>query len=111
MKSTGKKAFVITAVQPWNSVYRDDQECERHTTDTQEEIDFCLNNCPYASSECCNCLSGGKPKQNRSGPKGKIDVEQLKEMLRLKTPTTTICKELGIRPETLYRKKKKLGAV
>ncbi len=110
MVSTRKNAFVITSVQPWNSIYRDDG-LERHTNDTQEEIDFCLHHCPYASTECCNCLSGGKPKQNRSGPKEKVDIEQLKEMLRLKKTTAEICKELGIERRTIQRKKKQLGVI
>ena len=69
------QSMVITAVVPWKSIYREDTAAEKHTTDTQEEIDFCLNHCPYANTECCNCLSGGKPDTRK-----KIDLDRLKEM-------------------------------
>ena len=93
-----------------NSIYRDDQPV-RVSQETQDEIDFCLHHCPYANTECCDCLSGGKPERARKGAREKIDVERLKEMLRLKVPTAEICEEFGIREETLYRKKKKLGVI
>lgn len=34
--------------------------------DKPEYIDFCLHHCPYASTECCNCLAtAGKAKPGR----------------------------------------------
>lgn len=34
--------------------------------DNPEYIDFCLHHCPYASTECCNCLAtAGKAKPGR----------------------------------------------
>ena len=54
------------AVAPWNSIYRDDQP-ERVSQETQDEIDFCLHHCPYANTECCDCLSGGKPEKAKKG--------------------------------------------
>ncbi len=98
------QSMVITAIAPWKSIYREDVVQEQHTTDTQEEIDFCLHHCPYANTECCDCLSGGKPDARQ-----KIDLDRLKEMLTLKRPNAEICKELGVDRATVYRNKKKLG--
>lgn len=34
--------------------------------DKPDYIDFCLHHCPYASTECCNCLAtAGKAKPGR----------------------------------------------
>ena len=34
--------------------------------DTPDYIDFCLNHCPYATTECCNCLdTAGRGKRGR----------------------------------------------
>ena len=34
--------------------------------DKPDYIDFCLHHCPYANTECCNCLStAGKAKPGR----------------------------------------------
>ena len=98
------QSMVITAVAPWKSIYREDVVQEQHTTDTQEEIYFCLHHCPYANTECCDCLGGGKPDARQ-----KIDLDRLKEMLTLKRPNAEICKELGVDRATVYRNKKKLG--
>ena len=110
MMESMREDVLRLAVAPWNSVYRDDKPV-RVSQETQDEIDFCLHHCPYANTECCDCLSGGKPEKAKKGAREKIDVERLKEMLRLKVPTSEICEEFGIREETLYRKKKKLGVV
>lgn len=110
MESMREDVFRL-AVAPWNSAYREDP-VESHTCDTQDEIDFCLHHCPYASSECCNCLEGGtKEKQGRPSGVSQNDLNRLKEMLRLKTPQSKICAELGITRRTVYNYKKKLGVV
>ena len=97
------------AVAPWNSVYRDDPAV-RVSQETQNEIDFCLYHCPYANSECCNCLDGKSPTK-KGRPNSDIDMDRLKEMLRLKTPSRKICKEFGISEKTVYNYKKKLGVI
>jgi hypothetical protein len=110
MESMREDVFRL-AVAPWNSAYREDH-VESHTCDTQDEIDFCLHHCPYASSECCNCLEGGtKEKQGRPSGVSQNDLNRLKEMLRLKTPQSKICAELGITRRTVYNYKKKLGVI
>lgn len=99
------------AVAPWNSVYRDDP-VKPVSQNTQNEIDFCLHHCPYANTECCNCLEGGtKEKQGRPREVSQNDLERLKEMLRLKIPQAKICRELGVTRQTVYNYKKKLGVV
>lgn len=99
------------AVAPWNSIYRDDQPV-RVSQETQDEINFCLQRCPYADTECCNCLGGGThEKKGRPSVEEKIDVERLKEMLRLKVPQKKICEELRISRSSIYNYKKKLGVV
>lgn len=103
------ESLVIRASVPWQSVYRE-EVVERHTTDSREDIDFCLNHCPYASDECCNCLAGGKPEAKRGRPE-KFDIERLAEMLRLKKTSAEICKELGMSRMTVSRYKKKLCGV
>lgn len=101
------ESLVIRATVPWQSVYRE-EKAERHTTDSQEDIDFCLNHCPYASEECCNCLAGGKPDAKRGRPE-KFDMERLAEMLRLKKTSDEICKELGMSRRSFMYKKKMCG--
>ena len=95
------ESLVIRASVPWQSVYREE---------VVEDIDFCLNHCPYASDECCNCLAGGKPEAKRGRPE-KFDIERLAEMLRLKKTSAEICKELGMSRMTVSRYKKKLCGV
>lgn len=110
MESMREDVFRL-AVAPWKSIYRSDTP-ERVTKETQDEIDFCLYHCPYANSECCNCLEGGKrEKPGRPSTGGQIDLDRLKEMLRLKTPQAKICAELGITRRTVYNYKKKLGVI
>lgn len=108
---SGRENVLILAAMPWNSVYRDDP-IEKRTYDTQEEINFCLQRCPYADTECCNCLGGGThEKKGRPSVEEKIDVERLKEMLRLKVPQKKICEELRISRSSIYNYKKKFGVV
>lgn len=98
------ESMVITAVAPWNSPYR--EEKSGSNTESQQNIDFCLNHCPYADSECCNCLSGGKPKAGRPG---KIDLDQLAEMLTLKRTSKEICQAFGVTKMAVSLAKKKLN--
>jgi hypothetical protein len=110
MESMREDVFRL-AVAPWKSIYRSDTP-ERVTKETQDEIDFCLYHCPYADTECCNCLDGGtKEKQGRPNVGGQLDLERLKEMLRLKIPQAKICRELGVTRQTVYNYKKKLGVI
>lgn len=110
MESRRENVLILAAL-PWNSVYRDDP-IKPHTYDTQEEINFCLQRCPYADTDCCNCLEGGTHRKNgRPSVEEKIDVELLKEMLRLKVPQKKICEELRISRQSVYNYKKKFGVV
>lgn len=67
------------AVLPWNSLdAQSDMPVQmggcltmrKGEGDSQEQIDYCLFNCPYP--ECCNCLGGGK--QCRPGRPRKVRV-------------------------------------
>ena len=99
-------SMVITAVAPWNSPFREEKSGLH--TDSQQNIDFCLNHCPYADSECCNCLSGGKPKKAEGRPK-KIELERLAEMLTLKRTNSEICQAFGVTRRAVELAKKKLS--
>lgn len=103
------ESMVVTAVAPWKSVYRD-EPAKKYTQDSQETIDFCLNHCPYANTECCNCVSGKEEKQNRGRPQS-ADLDELSRMLKLKYTNAEICSALGVTRMTIYRYKKKLGVI
>ena len=103
------ESMIITAVKPWKASPPELEEAV-FVRDTQENIDFCLNHCPYADSDCCDCLSGGTHKRfEQTGRPNKIDLEQLAEMLTLKRTNQEMCSAFGVTKSTVIRAKKRLA--
>lgn len=105
-----KTNYFISAVKPWQSPDAG-VKIERWGTDTQAQIDFCLEHCPYADGECADCLASGKGKGSKKPAHrpSKYDPDELRELLRLKKTDKEICDHLGVTARTIRNYKKKLA--
>lgn len=105
-----KTNYFISATRPWASPDAG-EKIERWGTDTQAQIDFCLEHCPYADGDCVDCLSGGKGKDAKKPAHrpSKYNPDELKELLRLKKTDKEICDSLGVTARTIRNYKKKLA--
>ena len=89
------------AVLPWRSL---DAESLLFEALPQQQIDICLM-CQHSATHCDNCNDYTNQKRR---PKAKIDMELLKEMLRLRQCNKEMCKALKISEPTLIKAKKEL---
>lgn len=95
---------VIVAYKLYNSPYADIPYSR--TIEPQEQIERCLN-CPYEKCiNCLGCCEGGK-----KGRPDKCDLDELRELLKLKKTTPEICAKLGISRSTFFEHKRKLVEV
>ena len=77
----------IKGRSPWFSLDADTKPKHIRKQDPQEQIDYCMNHCPFP--ECVDCLG------NSSGRKRKFTDEQLRDALKLRKTTKETCAILG----------------
>lgn len=77
---------------------------ETYYGEPQSRIDVCLR---CMKSECCNCF-GGNTHESQGRPRANIDLDELKRLLDLGTPTPQICKQLATSKSTIIRLKRKM---
>lgn len=102
--------YFISSQKPWNSPGAG-EKIERWGTDTQAQIDYCLEHCPYADSDCVDCLGERKGKESKKPAHrpSKYNPDELRELLRLKKTDKEICDHLGVTARTIRNYKKKLA--
>lgn len=100
-------ALIIHAVAPWES--EDAKAVEARpieTHSTQEQIDYCVNHCPYA--KCIDCMGGGK--SEKKGRPRQYSQQILRELMTLKRTNAEMCAALGCSERTLrYYKRREAG--
>ena len=98
---------IIAACRPWRSPDRVEEKII--PGEPQANIDYCLQSCPYADTECVNCL-GSRVRLcgPGAGRPSKIDAEKLRKMLMQRRPQAEICAAFGVSLRTLQIHKKKL---
>lgn len=101
------QTLIIHAVAPWNS--EDAKAVEARpieTHSTQEQIDYCVNHCPYA--KCIDCMGGGK--SEKKGRPRQYSPQILRELMTLKRTNAEMCAALGCSERTLrYYKRRGQG--
>ena len=98
--------IIVTAVLPWFST--DAMPEVRLTSgDDQKLIDMCLS-CQHPC--CCNCIDSHSSGAGRGRKEKEINIETLREMMRLHRKIPEICAALNVSERTLFRYKKKLKA-
>lgn len=101
------QALIIHAVAPWNS---EDAKAVKEelveTYSTQEQIDYCLEHCPYA--RCVDCMSGGK--MESKGRPSRYDPKILRELITLKRTNAEMCAVLGCSERSLRNYKRREAA-
>ena len=101
--------IIISACRPWDST---DSKTAIEPSEAQTVIDYCLHNCPYADSDCINCLGGRAehwPPQGKGRPR-KASTGEIRTLIMLETSPADICASLSISRQTLrnyIRKMKK----
>lgn len=104
-------AMPIRGWRPWESPDSSPRQEEHIETDTQEQIDTCLERCPYR--ECVNCIAGGTHVKN--GRPASIEPEMVEYLIALKEMDKDICKEVcenlgySMRTVCYYAKKNERG--
>lgn len=101
MQSTLTRAYL-----PWASPDAEVTMPPNLTNDSQFCIEQCLYHCPFADTECVDCLAGGK--SGTGGRPPKVDTSMLREMLKLRVANKEACRQLGISLATLTRYKQKI---
>lgn len=96
------------AVWPWNGI---DAGNKLPDTLPQQEIDVCLC-CPLCVESCDRC-SGDRQLRRATGghPRTDIDIDLLRDMMRLRKTNAEMCAALGIGLTKLQNEKKKLKEV
>ena len=97
---------IVRAVLPWDSADGKDR-IEICTHDRQSQIDYCLNQCPYAV--CVNCAAGGRAAKGGRPPLLRDEeLRRLRELLEAKRKPEDICREMHMDADFLSRCKRKL---
>ena len=84
---------IIKAVRPWNSIDAG-RPLRRISTRRQQEIDYCLEHCPYADGECVSCC----PYISRAR-----NATQIKVIVNSSRSTKEISEALGVGLRTAQR--------
>lgn len=93
-----------SAVLPWKSV---DAATIMDSPLPQQDIDICLC-CEHCSDACDRCDGRGNISRKQGRPRAEIDVERLRDLLRLRLCNKEICAALGVSASTLLRTKKRM---
>lgn len=93
------------AVRPWFSLDAITDGDDSYYRLPQQSIDVCLM-CKHCAEHCEHC--GDWNTQRRGRKRAEIDMELLKEMMKLKRRNSEMCASLGINERTLQRAKKAL---
>lgn len=88
MSVNAAAATPIRGWKPWNSP--ESASRQYIDTDSQEQIDICLERCPYR--ECVNCVDGGT--HARLGRPANVEPEMLAYLMELKDSDPALCGEV-----------------
>lgn len=98
--------LIIRAVAPWESEDAKAMEARPiETHSTQEQIDYCVNHCPYA--RCVDCMGSRRASKRTRGRPSQYDPKLLRELMTLKLTNAEICTALACSERTLRNYKKR----
>lgn len=98
--------LIIHAVAPWESEdakAAEERPIETHST--QEQIDYCVNHCPYA--RCVDCVGSGRAKRETAGRPSRYDPKVLRELMTLKRTNAEMCAVMGCSERSLRNYKRR----
>lgn len=101
--------LIIHAVAPWESEDAKAVEARSiETHSTQEQIDYCVNHCPYA--HCVDCMGRRRSERKTAGRPSRYDSQALRELLTLKLTNAEMCRALGCSERALRNYKRREAA-
>lgn len=89
-------SLYIMATLPWQST--DAGEPRRYSPEDQRDIDRCL--CCQFEADCCDRCDGFGHVRRR---KGEVDLDMLRELLKLRICKKEAARRLGVSRWTLYK--------